>query len=188
MTKSAGKEGIMLRSVRVIGFEMNRQKNRRVLVLVTYAAVIVVTVVFSLATVYRPGIWLDLLTGGMWFFITVVAYFVFGRIASPFLMVPLSGHPPQRVQRGLGLSATVPPEEPPADERDIAVRNSAYYTAYHIFIGLCIAVFLALPLYENTPSEFHKPMRFTAVILLSVLAFTLPQAVVLWREKDITFP
>lgn len=178
----------MLRNVSVLGVDMNRRSNRRMLVLLTYTAVMVITVAFSLAVVYVPRIRIELLAGGMWFFTTVwflIAYFVFGRIASPFPLVPLFRYPPQLVDRGLGLSATVPPDEPQPDERDLAIRNSAYYVAYNIFMWICLGGFVALPLYENAPPVMHKIIRFTAVILLGVLAFTLPQAVVLWRERDL---
>lgn len=178
----------MLHNAKVLGVDMNRRSNRRMLVLITYAAVVIITIAFSLAVVYVPQIRIELLAGGMWFFTTawfLIAYFVFGRIASPFPLVPLFRYPPQQVDRGLGLSATVPPEEPQPDERDLSIRNSAYYVAYNIFIWICLAGFIALPLYEKTSLVMHKTILFTAVVLLGVLAFTLPQAVVLWRERDL---
>jgi len=63
------------------------------------------------------------------------------------------------------------------DERQVAVRNAAYYRAYRV-----VAAYLFLIMSAASAGEAAL-MGLTA--LLFVLVLTLPQAIILWTEPDI---
>jgi FtsH-binding integral membrane protein len=63
------------------------------------------------------------------------------------------------------------------DERQVAVRNAAYYKAYRV-----VAAYLFLIMSAASAGEAAL-MGLTA--LLFVLVLTLPQAIILWTEPDI---
>lgn len=172
----------MIEGTALFGVAMTRRRNRRILVVITY--ILSIAAVVSLGVVKHHLAALPAIMG----FATLpflIAYFVFGRLVSPFFLVPWFGHAPQEVDRGLGLAATVAPEEPPRDEREIAVRNSAFRIAYMI---LLVAGFVAFTIAEITRQVRHLDsgtVAYGITIFVIVLAITLPQAVVLWQERDV---
>ena len=111
-------------------------------------------------------------------------YVAFSTLISLQRMSPF--RPRERVNPGLGLAPTAPREEPEADERDLAIRNRAYYFAYWIFY-FCLLVVgqlfnIAHGLFEL---RLSKEMGGMLMMMLSTLFLSLPQAVVLWSEPDI---
>src|SRR5512140_1463500 len=114
----------MFRNLSFFGIPMAARWNRRALVVVTYFAALLLT-----ATSVNRG-WL-LVSWGVATFWIVVPQVVFGWIVTPYFgMAPLIGpRPPERVLHGL-MGRDVPAEEPDPDERDLAVRNSAFFRAY----------------------------------------------------------
>lgn len=172
----------MIEGTTFLGIPMDRRLNRRALVLVTYVGGVLVVLGLSLVKA-RMALPIVMGFATLWF---LIAFFVFGRIVSPFFLVPWFGRAPQVVDRGMGLTATVAPEEPPRDEREIALRNAAYHSAYKILVA---AGLIAVGIVEVTVGMAPRQRGIvlnTVMIFLFVLAFTMPQAVVLWQERDFT--
>ncbi len=171
----------MIEGTTFLGISLSRRAHRRLLVVVTYMAGALAVLGLSFVKM-RFAFPIIMGFATLWF---LIAYFIFGKIVSPFFLVPWFGSAPQAVDRGIGLTATVPPEEAPHDEREFAVRNAAYYSAYKILVAAGV---LAAGIIEITTAISVKERAIisnTLFIFMFVLAFTMPQAVVLWRERDL---
>jgi small-conductance mechanosensitive channel len=170
----------MFRATTFLGISMARRSNRRILVLCTYSAVMAFAAWLSLSK--PPLLWM-FVTQFVWF---TVAYLIFGRIVTAFGMVPFfDSHVPHVIERGMALGATVPEDEPVPDERELALRNSSYYFAYRLFTGACIVAVLVVEAAFGFQYRFASSVVFSTLLLLIVLAISLPQAVLLWRERDL---
>jgi hypothetical protein len=70
------------------------------------------------------------------------------------------------------------------DERQVAVRNAAYYRAYRV-----VAVYLwIMPVtfgWATVEAAWYKVLLELVAVSFIVLVFTLPQAIILWTEPDI---
>jgi hypothetical protein len=82
----------------------------------------------------------------------------------------------------LGLSRNVRPNTGKLAERQVAVRNAAYYKAYRIFAAYSwftpiILTILTNPLNENLLGIYRVSTIFAF--------YTLPPAIILWTEPDI---
>lgn len=170
----------MFRNLSFLGFSMRERAHRRTFVVLTY---VVMTTALILAVSYRDVLAMSIIAV-VWLFVPLL---IFGTVVTPYLgMVPLMGpHPPHRVDRGLGLAASVPPEEPGPDEHDIAVRNAAYYVAYWALTICCLGFLGVLQWTMTSTSPHRRDVLTVAFQLLLVLLMSLPQAVVLWTERDI---
>lgn len=179
----------MIECATFLGISMAPRRNRRRLVVITYGLVAGAVVSASvLLTRTHARIVADVITA-LQFFLTmlwfIIAYSIFGRIAHPAAVSPWWQRS-RIVDRGLGLGATAPPEVPPSDERELALRNTAYYYAYQIFAGACFVGLIAFVVAEPASTEGRQAAHAATIMLLLVLAPTLPQAVILWREHDLS--
>ncbi|HEX7287587.1 MAG TPA: hypothetical protein VF532_15470 [Candidatus Angelobacter sp.] len=71
------------------------------------------------------------------------------------------------------------------DERELAVRNRAYYLAFRIMAIYSLALWPVLLIMEMNTHAVSVNLAATLVFPLIVMALTLPQAVVLWTEADV---
>ncbi len=186
----------MFEETKLFGFSMAPQTNRRKLVLITYAAAFLSMLgMFLLVLALRPRYgharWiLGLALANpifltWWLLLLVISRRVFGRLVRSAFRWFL-GPPMRPVQSGLGLAPTAPEDEPPNDEREIAVRDHAYYLAYR---GLVSVAFVVLPFWLLCMTASSPAVAFAgtlAMFVFLIAGVTLPQAVILWTEPDLT--
>jgi hypothetical protein len=85
----------------------------------------------------------------------------------------------------LGLTPRRHHGELDLDEREVAVRNAAYFTAYRA-VAVCWFVAWIASLYALDLSAHTARLLVSCLgLLLFVVIFTLPSAVILWREPDV---
>lgn len=162
----------MLRTPVILGLSMVRRKNRRWLVAVTYAALLALILV---VTVIRP--WSLALNSRVWLLLlcAFVSRGVFGRLVKQTLYTRRWGE-----TISLGLAPTPYRDDDEPDERELAVRNAAYFEAYRV-LALYSFLLVMLTLSGSSAASVLTPVAMP----LLVLALTLPQAVVLWTEPDV---
>jgi hypothetical protein len=70
------------------------------------------------------------------------------------------------------------------DERDIRERNAAHYKAYRIVVVFIALTSIALVYLENPDLAWLSCLRMPVLWLLLIVAFSLPQTLILWSEPD----
>jgi hypothetical protein len=85
----------------------------------------------------------------------------------------------------LGLESRRRRSEDEPDERDIAVRNAAYFQSYRALAVYSIAIWVASPLFFALKAPTAVRGLQLLIMPLLAMALTLPQAVVLWTEPDV---
>ena len=171
----------MLRTPVFLGFSMVRRNNRRWLVVVTYAAFLALMAALIIIFPLARGQEGTVVMMGFILAYNVVSRSVFGSLVKDTVL--------PEVRRGevtsLGLTPRRRRGEDEPDERDVAVRNAAYFAAYRAVAVYSIAVWLASPMvYEVSASTALRLIQLVTVPLVA-MALTLPQAVVLWTEPDV---
>ncbi len=156
----------------IFGISMSSRKRRRWLVLFCYAFLGLVTpfVPFSISKTAR-----FLLLQANCFAIVFIAFVVFHKLARDTVL-PLQEDP---TPISLGLSRKAFLNNYRLDERQVAIRNAAYYKAYRLIAVLVLLMPIIL--------GFMTSNRTVVGILVSsiiVLLFSLPQAIILWTEPD----
>lgn len=162
----------MLRTPVILGVSMVRRKNRRWLVLVTYAALLALILVVTVLlpwdrALHSPGLLLLLCV--------FVSRGVFGSLVKNTLYTRRSSE-----TISLGLAPGRNREDGEPDERELAVRNAAYFEAYRVLALYSFLLVVFALIGSNTASVLPQ-----LAMPLLVMAYTLPQAVVLWTEPDV---
>ncbi len=181
------------RPFRAFGFSMERQRTRRRLVVITYLV---------LATIC--GVTVDLTQRYSWAFAyalyaaIAVGIFVFGGQGRYGLIKSFLNKPPRqepavvdlvRLQLDPMSIAVDDASSWKNDERELARRDAAHYIAYQpLVIGFFVILLLAswairLPPWGSLQVVLH--LILTVALVASVLAITLPSAIILWREPDL---
>ena len=162
----------MLRTPTILGVSMVQRAHRRWFVALTYAALF--ALIFE-AAVIHAWTWASNSVGWLLLASVGVSRGIFGKLVSDTLWARR-----WRESVSLGLGATPPREDDEPDERELAVRNAAYFHAYRLLV---LYSFIFIPAFlTGTIGAFA--LRLAAMPLL-VFALTLPQAVVLWTEPDV---
>lgn len=170
----------MLRTPVILGIPMVRRRNRRLLVAATYAALLVVMATLGVARSRGMDIW----AGWILLAVVLVSRGVFGSMAKQMIWLTRRWHHPI----SLGLAARPQRNEEELDEREQAVRNAAYFEAYRVLALYCFFLF---PFLVSSSFElfWSSALGRVALPLLGTLllgiAWTLPQAVILWTEPDV---
>ncbi len=164
----------MLQTVSLLGFSMVPQRNRRFLVIATYA--VLIAALASVAIIPSElGRYRQILASLAVVLPVMLSFQIFGRVVEQTVFPQ-----PRAAPMTLGLVRTKrDPGEP--DERDIAIRNAAYFKAYRLLGIYLIVVCLIMW------SAFESGSRFAIwLVVFPLLVFvpTLPQAVILWTEPD----
>lgn len=188
----------MFEETTLFGISMAPRANRRALVVITYLATalaMLLSTVFALWIVgsgdHRILKPLGFMAAWIPFFLVFVIIPGSGQIRGIFGgMVPVELFRPQPklVQlTNLGLTPPIPGENPEGDEREIGVRNRACYLAFRIISYYAFFPFLSLTMLLGNarPDRAAKFMVVAEFIPLLIMAFTLPQAIVLWTEPDL---
>lgn len=166
----------MLNTPRFLGISMAAQKNRRLFVTVTYM-ILMVCFVAALFVPFR-GNRIQTVWGLLFILVYLMGnHFLFGSMVKPFMAF----YPPKEEETTSLRSAPRQrdPDEP--DERELAVRNAAHYTAFRV---AAIYGFLVWLVAISAPTLSGSAMALLTLPLLTVL-WTLPQAIILWTEADV---
>ena len=173
----------MLKSPAFLGFSMVRRDSRRRLVVVTYAILLALMAVMMVVPLSAPRMIGGRSAGLIWCLIltyNVVSWSIFGRLAKDMVLPQIRGGEitslglaPRR-RSGDGL-----------DERELAVRNAAYFTAYRVVAVYSIIAWMALICSFDLSASIALSLRLWLFIPLLTMVLTLPPAVVLWTEPDV---
>ena len=162
----------MMKTPIFLGISMVSRKNRRLLVAVTYA--ILLLVIHALSVLRSRSEAMNL-TFWLLIAISIVSRGIFGSMVKQTLITRRWNE-----MLALGLTPARFRDEDEPDERELAVRNAAYFQAYRL---LALYSFLFVPfLLSGAIATSILPQ---VAMPLLVLALTLPQAVVLWTEPDV---
>lgn len=165
----------MLRTPAVLGFSMAPRKSRRFLVAVTYA--VMLALVAAIAAILPPRMfWLCILP----FAYNVISRAVFGKLVKDTVLPEIHGGE----LTSLGLKSRRQRREEP-DEREVAVRNSAYFKAYRVLAVYSIALWVAWPFCFSLAASAAIRALLMLIVPILAMALTLPQAIVLWSEPDV---
>jgi membrane protein YdbS with pleckstrin-like domain len=168
----------MLRTPVILGMSMAPQKNRRLFLTLMYAVLLAV----AAAIVVPP--WSDRIPAGSVVLFSVALYVLIQiRVFPKLLKVEEFGERSgAMIVHGMKPGS---PEMETIDEREMAVRNLAHLRAFRVIKSY--SVFIAIVLlvwHEASPSTIFR-LAALALLLLALLTFTLPQAIILWTEPDV---
>ncbi len=160
----------MSRTPTIFGISMSARKRRRLLVLFCYAiwGLLMLSALFSRS---EPARFLLPLANTYAFLFIVFG--VFYRLAGD-IVFPMEDQAPI----SLGLSRKSFPNGKKLDERQVAIRNAAYYKAYRLIVAFVLLMPIILPVASN------RMLLATIISLMMALLFSLPQAIILWTEPD----
>ncbi len=170
---------------KILGISMASGRNRRRLVVATYAFLTIVVA----ALVWKP--WGSVLQGPVYFLVIIfsgVSNGTFGAIVRQFTF------PVRRnvIDPGLELEGHNPTVDldPEPDERDTKIRDHAYFIAFRVIAAGLIMSFLILVIVARPDFPAHSLFTVARCIdgllmPLAILALTLPQAIILWQQPDL---
>lgn len=174
----------MFQNTAILGINMTPRHNRRVLVSIAYVFLLAITAALSTfdPLQHQNVIWTYLA-------VMVVSHWIFGALVRP--MFPVNSA--ERSADQDHISPYIPRPRPDEDERETALRSDSYVRAYRVITIYSVVLLLFSPLFLPTTSydAFHGMSAYKVMALqffvlsLFVLVFTLPQAMVLWRESDL---
>lgn len=181
----------MFRDTELLGVSMVSQRNRRVLVVCVYVLFAALTLVGAVSNgrslFGNTGLPFVLL-------VLLVTRYTFGRLVPNYTY---DDEALQQVDTSMpevyGITSEhplvmKPAAEPEPDERDVAVRNAAYYACFR---ALAVYILIAwIEIVVVTDPRFHlqavaPTIAVYTVFSAVVLVFTLPQALILWNEPDL---
>ena len=162
----------------ILGISMAPQKNRRLLVVITYAtlvACVIAMLIVSPSKRRAQTAWLlfvpiaDL----------VVSYAVFGQLTKRAVFPP-----PMVEVTSLGLTPRRRDQDEP-DERDLALRNAAHYQAFRGAAVYGFILWASIPLFWHLSGPIVVLLVLLMAMPLLTILLTLPQAIILWTEPDV---
>jgi len=153
-------------TMRFCGVDMSRRGNRRTLVAVVYVAL------WSL----WGFVWQQDARGSraaaliLMYAVLGVAFFVFGGYGRRGLIKPFC------MRRPFGR-----PTEWRNDEFDVQKRDHAHFYGYRVVMCLMVSLYATttVPDFQLTPTQMRA-----CVMAILLIGFTLPSAIILWREPD----
>ena len=180
----------------VLGIPMQHRSARRKLVVAAYLVLAVicgVTIAFARAApyLYSYAIYAALAFG----------FLVFGGMGRRGLIKPFPNKPPRAeppmvtlVQLHLQPEALLARSDAAwrNDERELSRRDLAHYRAYQP-VSIALVLLLCLSAVANHPWRWMTlpvllNMIFAVALVATLLALTLPAAIILWNEPDIDLP
>lgn len=165
----------MLHTGTLLGISTVSRKNRRLLVAATYLVVLLMLSGIVMVP-WGHNRYFQLILCSVLLITLNLSFYLFGSIVKqtvfPELRVETITLGLMRKRHGSG--------EP--DERDLEVRNAAYFTAYRILATYLLFICLVLgPAFNSSDNR----VLLLLILPMLVLAPTLPQAVILWTEHDV---
>jgi hypothetical protein len=166
-----------------LGFSMARRGSRRRLVVVTYAILLALMAVMIVVSRLAPRWPVAGFASSFAFILAFIVVFsrIFGRLAKDMVL------PLMRVGEitSLGLTSRPRRDEDGLDERELAVRNAAYFTAYRAVAVYSIIAWMALIYSLKLGASLALLLVLWLFLPLFTMIFTLPPAVILWTEPDV---
>jgi hypothetical protein len=182
----------MFRSTSVLGVSMVSQRNRRILVALVY---------FSLIAFISAGAFLKKATlfGSTGFpfilWVLLVTRYTFGKLIPNFTFnIADLEQVDTSTPESYGFNSPTPVPVKPAqvdaepDEREKAVRNAAHFTSSRAIAIYLLLSWIAIVFAQDASihlATFALPIAIYVVLAAVVMAFTLPQAIILWNEPDL---
>jgi hypothetical protein len=165
----------MPRTPMIFGISMVSQKRRRWLVVFCYAALWALILLGLASKSFAIRYILLILATWVGTWIQCVIFYSLAKDT----VLPLQADV-NPISLGLLRKAFSNKSKP--DERQVAVRNAAYYKAYRIVAAYC----LLMPIVFLYLIALNKIMLLGIYLFLNfTMIYTLPQAVILWTEPDI---
>jgi hypothetical protein len=177
--------------------DLSQRIHRRVLVLCIYATLLLLVCSITWMSLLSPG-WR---IGGVYvvFFTLALNRFLLGGYARGGLIrnftnqEPHSAPPPPYILLGLYLRlSNISDRDWQNDERELQLRDHAHFQAYQA-IAVLLAVLWLLSGWSTSTSSMltwlHVPIQAaisTLALSAVLLAITLPQAILLWSEPDMS--
>jgi hypothetical protein len=180
-----------MKETSIFGISMTRRSRRRMLVLTVY---LLLTALVTLGVALkrdnhflRPG---DFVSGFNLLFVLLfsgISRSIFGQLVeqTTFPTPPREG-PGSALPVSLMEYARKPLGSP--DERDLEVRNRAYFQAFRIIASYSVVLWLIYLLLNATIAQISLNLATLLLFPLIVMTITLPQAVLLWSEPDLPAP
>jgi hypothetical protein len=165
-----------------LGFSMLRRTSRRRLVAVTYAILLALMAVIIVVSRSAPRRRVAGFASSFAFAIAFngVSLSIFGRLAKDTVLPLIHGGE----MTSLGLTPQ-PRREDDLDERELAVRNAAYFKAYRAVAVYSIIAWMALICSFDLSASIALSLMLLLFIPLLTMTLTLPPAVILWTEPDV---
>ena len=171
----------MFDTPKILGISMASQKNRRLLVTVTYTILVAFIAVFAV----QPS-WVDELgpLGNEFFtlagtLLLLLTWFWFPKLTK---LTPFGQqHSVEMTRLGLTPGWRVPYDP---DERQVAIRNAAYYQTSRFVTYYSIGLFFAFLSLDSLNRATAGRVMMALLFLLILVASSLPQAIILWTEPD----
>ncbi len=162
----------MPRTPTIFGISMSSRNRRRWLVLFCYVfwGLLTLFVPFQISETAR--IFLILLMSFAFAFIPFVVFYGLARDT----VLPMQEDPRPI---SLGLLRKALPDNEKLDERQVAVRNAAYYKAYRF-----IAAFVLFTPMILGAMTLSRTVLWIYMCSIMTLLYSLPQAIILWTEPD----
>ena len=173
----------MLTAPTFLGFSMVPRNNRRRLVVIVYAILIALVAAAGIifpSVRYLRGRALAI-SSSMVLAYCVVSWSIFGKLAKDTVLPQTCG----RKMTSLGLSPRRRRAEDDLDEREVAVRNAAYFAAYRAVAVYSYFLWMACAFSCVLSAPIALLLLQLLVVPLLAMVFTLPPAVVLWTEPDV---
>jgi len=174
----------MLKTPEILGFSMVRRGSPRRLVVVTYAILLALLAVTTVVSPSLPRPIGGRFPSAIWFLFVVcfvVSQLIFGKLAKDMVLPQIRGGE----MTSLGLTPQPGLSEADLDERELAVRNAAYVTAYRAVAVYSVFASAALIYSSELRASTARLLRLWLFIPLVGMILTLPPAVILWREPDV---
>jgi hypothetical protein len=173
----------MLRTTELLGISMVERKNRRRLVATIYVILLVVITagvgaVPLLAHSHLHARYIGIIWQALFVLPSFVAWKIFHDLVGN---LPLEIRPAKLAT--LGLSTRRDQDEP--DERDVMVRNTAYFKAYNVLAWYSVLSAQALYITFNASPKSMLLAILTQVFVMVMMSATLPGAILLWTEPDV---
>ena len=108
---------------------------------------------------------------------TCIQFVIFYKLAKDTVL------PMQEANLGLSLNTLWHKSEP--DERQVAVRNAAYYRAYRVVAVYLLLIMPVASWMVTGEAALNDVLLEFFALSLFVLVYTLPQAIMLWTEPDL---
>jgi hypothetical protein len=169
----------MLRTPEILGFSMVRRNTRRWLVVVTYATFLALMAALIIILPPRQNATVFLMCLVLTY--NVVSRSVFGSLVKDTVLPEVR----EGEMTSLGLTRRRRRGDDELDERDVAVRNAAYFQAYRAVGVYSIVVWVTSSMVCEVSGSTAVRLIQLVTMPMVAMALTLPQAVILWTEPDV---
>jgi hypothetical protein len=163
---------------KIFGISMVSRERRRRLVVLCYTALSLLILLDFIVSSSEARFMLVLFA---MFAGICIKFVIFNRLAKDAVLPMVDIRP---ISLGLSHNALSYKNRLP-DERQVAVRNAAYYRAYRVIAQYFFLIMPVASLIVAKEATLKEVLFAFVALSFIVLFFTLPQAIILWTEPDI---